>query len=71
MCTKRRGTASGIHLEMTGESVTECIGNNLVSQEDLNVRYETTCDPRLNGEQVLALVFSLMDKLVSKSEQGA
>lgn len=43
----------GVHLEMTGEDVTECIGGNVdeVLVEDLSRSYQTTCDPRLNGNQ--------------------
>lgn len=56
---------SGIHLEMTGEPVTECVGAGSVFEGDLNRRYETACDPRLNGEQVLTLTFELVDKLIT------
>ncbi len=48
----------GVHLEMTGESVTECLGGgDEVLGENLEERYETTCDPRLNARQSLELAF--------------
>ena len=43
----------GFHVEMTGDDVTECLGGVAnITEEDLNKRYTTHCDPRLNGEQV-------------------
>ena len=60
--------AGGIHLEMTGQNVTECTGGSLnVTQETLKQRYETQCDPRLNADQALELAFLLADNL-KKSE---
>ncbi|MCL4409011.1 MAG: 3-deoxy-7-phosphoheptulonate synthase, partial [Gammaproteobacteria bacterium] len=48
--------AGGIHLEMTGEDVTECTGGAYkISQDDLAERYLTQCDPRLNADQVFPL----------------
>lgn len=48
----------GIHVELTGEDVTECIGGaDDLSDADLDHRYETVCDPRLNGRQSLELAF--------------
>ncbi len=48
----------GIHVELTGENVTECLGGaDAVSDTDLDHRYETVCDPRLNGRQALELAF--------------
>jgi 3-deoxy-7-phosphoheptulonate synthase len=48
----------GIHIELTGESVTECLGGaDALSDNDLDHRYETVCDPRLNGRQGLELAF--------------
>jgi 3-deoxy-7-phosphoheptulonate synthase len=54
---RRLGThAGGIHLEMTGDDVTECLGGAQgISVGDLANRYETACDPRLNGHQALEL----------------
>ncbi|GAB2283367.1 hypothetical protein Dimus_017881 [Dionaea muscipula] len=54
----------GIHLEMTGQNVTECIGGSrTVTYDDLNSRYHTHCDPRLNASQSLELVFILAERL--------
>jgi 3-deoxy-7-phosphoheptulonate synthase len=48
----------GIHIELTGEDVTECVGGaDALSDADLDHRYETVCDPRLNGRQSLELAF--------------
>ena len=59
--------AGGVHLEMTGQNVTECVGRR-VSQKDLQNRYETQCDPRLNAEQALELAF-LIAELVKKARE--
>lgn len=54
----------GVHLEMTGQNVTECTGGaRAVSEGDLADRYHTHCDPRLNGEQALELSFLVAEKL--------
>jgi len=54
----------GVHFEMTGQDVTECIGGaQAISEEDLSSRYHTHCDPRLNGEQALELAFLVAEKL--------
>ncbi|HZZ36111.1 MAG TPA: 3-deoxy-7-phosphoheptulonate synthase class II, partial [Caulobacteraceae bacterium] len=54
----------GVHLEMTGQNVTECLGGaKAVSEGDLADRYHTHCDPRLNGEQSLELAFLVAEKL--------
>jgi 3-deoxy-7-phosphoheptulonate synthase len=55
----------GVHLEMTGENVTECTGGNVgeVSEEDLSLRYHTYCDPRLNGNQALELAFLIAERM--------
>ena len=61
----------GVHLEMTGQNVTECTGGaRAISDEDLNDRYHTLCDPRLNAEQSLDLAFLLADLLKSEREQN-
>lgn len=58
--------AGGIHLEMTGEHVTECTGGAYgLSENDLSQRYLTQCDPRLNADQVLELAFLIADTLKS------
>ena len=54
----------GVHFEMTGQDVTECIGGaQAISEQDLSSRYHTHCDPRLNGEQALELAFMIAEKL--------
>ena len=54
----------GIHLEMTGQNVTECTGGIYkLSDEDLNSRYHTHCDPRLNANQALELSFNIAEEL--------
>ncbi|MEE2922822.1 class II 3-deoxy-7-phosphoheptulonate synthase [Hyphomonas sp.] len=62
----------GVHFEMTGQNVTECIGGaQAISEEDLSSRYHTHCDPRLNGEQALELAFLIAEKLQSVGASGA
>lgn len=55
----------GVHLEMTGENVTECIGGNIdtISEGDLSKSYHTTCDPRLNGIQALEISFLIAERM--------
>jgi len=54
----------GVHFELTGDNVTECLGGaREISDSDLNSRYETACDPRLNNEQSLELAFLVTDLL--------
>ncbi|MEA3372117.1 MAG: 3-deoxy-7-phosphoheptulonate synthase class II [Campylobacterota bacterium] len=62
---KAEGTyAGGVHLEMTGKNVTECVGGSFqVTEEDLSSRYHTHCDPRLNADQSLELAFLIADTL--------
>jgi len=56
--------AGGVHLEMTGQNVTECTGGaRAISDADLNDRYHTVCDPRLNAEQAIDMAFLLSDLL--------
>ncbi len=60
---KSEGThAGGIHLEMTGQNVTECIGGLAeVTDKTLGDRYHTHCDPRLNASQAIELAFLIAD----------
>jgi 3-deoxy-7-phosphoheptulonate synthase len=59
--------AGGVHVEMTGRDVTECIGGaRQVSELDLGERYETFCDPRLNAEQSLELAFLMAEELKTR-----
>lgn len=54
----------GVHLEMTGQDVTECTGGaSNVTAQSLQKRYETQCDPRLNADQALELAFLIADLL--------
>ena len=65
---KAEGThPGGIHLEMTGQHVTECTGGAYqISDEDLAKAYQTQCDPRLNADQVLEMAFLVSDYLKAK-----
>ncbi|MEX0841817.1 MAG: 3-deoxy-7-phosphoheptulonate synthase class II [Xanthobacteraceae bacterium] len=62
--------AGGVHLEMTGTNVTECTGGaRAITEADLNDRYHTFCDPRLNAEQAIEMAFLLAELL--KQERTA
>lgn len=53
---------------MTGENVTECIGGLAdITEDNLKQRYNTTCDPRLNGSQALELAFLIAEKMRSRT----
>ena len=57
----------GLHVELTGDDVTECLGGGMkVSAEDLAQRYETLCDPRLNRAQSLELAFLVAEMLAER-----
>ena len=59
----------GIHFELTGDDVTECLGGaHDISDVDLEKKYETACDPRLNNEQSLELAFLITDLLRNNRE---
>jgi 3-deoxy-7-phosphoheptulonate synthase len=67
VCAAEGVYAGGVHLEMTGQDVTECTGGaRAISDQDLNDRYHTVCDPRLNAEQSIDLAFLLADLLKSE-----
>jgi len=52
----------GVHIELTGENVTECLGGAMeIADLDLPTRYETACDPRLNNGQALELAFQVAE----------
>ena len=54
----------GLHVELTGDDVTECVGGGgALSAADLSARYETLCDPRLNRAQSLELAFLVAEML--------
>mgnify|MGYP002133281259 CR=1 FL=1 len=57
----------GVHIELTGDDVTECVGGQSgVLEDGLLARYETACDPRLNRVQALELSFLVADMLLDK-----
>ena len=57
----------GIHVELTGEDVTECVGGSAgLLESQLGDRYETACDPRLNREQALELSFIVAEMLAAR-----
>ncbi|MEL6748574.1 MAG: 3-deoxy-7-phosphoheptulonate synthase, partial [Pseudomonadota bacterium] len=61
----------GIHIEMTGENVTECIGGvSAVAESDLSARYHTHCDPRLNADQAIELAFLVAERLERNRAQA-
>ncbi len=62
---EQEGTyAGGVHFEMTGKDVTECVGGaQSITEANLGVRYDTHCDPRLNASQSLELAFLLAEML--------
>lgn len=69
---KAEGThPGGIHIEMTGQDVTECVGGaEAIGDEDLSNRYHTHCDPRLNANQALELAFLISDELKALRTRG-
>ena len=61
--------AGGLHIEMTGQNVTECTGGaQRISEKDLSHRYHTHCDPRLNANQALELAFLISDEIKKNSQ---
>jgi 3-deoxy-7-phosphoheptulonate synthase len=64
--------AGGVHLEMTGQNVTECTGGaRAISDTDLKDRYHTHCDPRLNAEQAIEMAFLVADLLKKERVERA
>jgi 3-deoxy-7-phosphoheptulonate synthase len=62
--------AGGVHFEMTGSDVTECLGGAIeVTEDSLSDRYHTHCDPRLNANQALELAFLIAEGLKAEREQ--
>jgi 3-deoxy-7-phosphoheptulonate synthase len=58
----------GIHVELTGDDVTECTGGaDDLTNDDLDDRYQTICDPRLNGRQGLDLAFRVAELIRTQS----
>ena len=61
--------AGGVHVEMTGRNVTECVGGaHKLTEADLSQSYETFCDPRLNAEQSLELAFLVAEELKARRQ---
>jgi 3-deoxy-7-phosphoheptulonate synthase len=61
--------AGGVHIEMTGQDVTECTGGrHALADSDLSDRYHTHCDPRLNADQSLELAFLIAERLKLEKE---
>ncbi len=64
--------AGGIHIEMTGQDVTECLGGaQEITEHTLADRYHTHCDPRLNASQSLELAFLIAEQLRAERDSGA
>ncbi len=64
--------AGGVHFEMTGQDVTECIGGaQAISEDALGDRYHTHCDPRLNASQALELAFLIAEQLRTERDSDA
>jgi 3-deoxy-7-phosphoheptulonate synthase len=62
--------AGGVHFEMTGQDVTECIGGaQAINEARLGDRYHTHCDPRLNATQALELAFLISEALKDERNQ--
>ena len=60
----------GVHLEMTGDDVTECLGGGSdVASENLGDAYRTQCDPRLNAAQALEMAFYVAGRLRERKDQ--
>ncbi len=70
-CHNAEGTyAGGIHLELTGQDVTECTGGAIaVTEDNLSSRYHTHCDPRLNASQSIELAFLVAESIKEEREQ--
>ena len=60
----------GVHFEMTGQDVTECLGGaQEITEDALSDRYHTHCDPRLNASQALELAFLIAEQLKNDSSK--
>ena len=70
VCRAEGAHPGGVHFEMTGQNVTECLGGSQeISEADLSSRYHTHCDPRLNASQALELAFILADSFKESRNQ--
>jgi len=64
--------AGGVHLEMTGQNVTECVGGAVaITDAELSSRYHTHCDPRLNAAQALELAFAIAEMMQPQVDRAA
>lgn len=64
VCRAEGVEPGGVHFEMTGQDVTECVGGaGMLGEADLSSRYHTHCDPRLNADQALEMAFQIADAL--------
>ena len=64
--------AAGVHVEMTGQDVTECVGGaHRLTEADLSANYATFCDPRLNASQALELAFLVAEELKARRPEAA
>lgn len=71
VCRAEGAYPGGVHFEMTGQDVTECVGGGqAISDSDLSARYHTHCDPRLNATQALELAFALAENLRQTRKAG-
>lgn len=71
VCQAENVHPGGVHVEMTGQNVTECIGGaQTVKEADLSHRYHTHCDPRLNADQALELAFLIAERM-KKDRDGS
>lgn len=60
----------GVHLELTGDAVTECIGGSEgLAEQDLSLNYTTYCDPRLNEKQALEIAFLIAGHYRSEDDE--
>ena len=72
LCPAEGVRAGGIHIEMTGQDVTECTGGAaMLSEQDLSDRYHTHCDPRLNAAQAMELGGLLAETLEARRGAAA
>ena len=68
-CRGQDAWPGGVHLEFTGDNVTECLGGSeAVLEDQLNVNYSTLCDPRLNARQSLDLAFQLAELMQAAAD---
>jgi len=71
-CRSEAAWPGGVHIEFTGEDVTECLGGaEEVREDQLSVRYRTLCDPRLNARQSLDLAFRLAELMRAAHDTAA